>query len=205
MIGSHIIADHEVPRQLNMFVLDQLHKRVLEVHQLMQLLLGDQSELSLTHLLDDSSGPTQVQLQGLQFGFGVFENHGVNDSRRRVHTGETLEVGLGLVVEQFVGVVDACEVGVAVLAGLDDVHGEVREQHFLEGAVVVPLRAGAVDAHAVVVREAEDVRVRGFGVHAVGRVDRARAEYFGGLDLFLSGLLSLVSENTYSEVLCFGV
>lgn len=122
-----------------------------------------------------------------------------------MHTGQTLELLLGLVIEQFISILNPSEVGVAVLAGFDDVHGEVREEFLLEGAVVVPLGAGAVDADAVVVGEAEDVRVRRLGVHAVGRMDRARAEDFGGFDLFLAGLYTLVSEYTHSEVLCFSV
>lgn len=60
-----------------MLILYQLHKRMVEIHQLVQFFLGNESELSLAHLLNDSTRPPQVQIQCLEFGFGVFEDHGV--------------------------------------------------------------------------------------------------------------------------------
>ena len=77
-----------------------------------------------------------------------------------MHTRQCLELLLRLCVQQFVGVLHAGEVGVAILTGFDDVHAEVSEQLFFERTVVVPLRPWPVDAHPVVVRQPEDVRVR---------------------------------------------
>jgi len=70
---------------------------------------------------------------------------------------------------------------------------------------VVPLRAWAVDAHAVIVRESEYVRVWGLWMHSVGGVYRARSEIFGSCDLLFSGKLALISEYAYAELLCFCV